>query len=164
MLRFLKMLQENIETKVHTETETMKTTSEIGLSPAASEYVLLLYLKIKDGLVATDEGTVHQFSIEFEDIIRSEGSEAASPRLLSSAKDMMEIKNIEAQRKQFAILSQEMYALLKVHKPEGMTLYKQFCPMAFDKKGAYWISDIPTILNPYFGAKMLHSGKIQEEF
>jgi hypothetical protein len=41
-------------------------------------------------------------------------------------------------------------------------IYKQFCPMAFDNKGAYWLSSNEEIMNPYFGDKMLHCGKVEE--
>jgi len=37
-----------------------------------------------------------------------------------------------------------------------------FCPMAFDNKGAYWLQKNKTIINPYFGPKMLHCGEIRE--
>jgi len=35
--------------------------------------------------------------------------------------------------------------------------------MAFDKKGAYWISENREIQNPYFGDKMPKCGEIKEE-
>jgi len=37
--------------------------------------------------------------------------------------------------------------------------YYQYCPMAFDNKGAYWISNETEIRNPYFGEKMLKCGE-----
>ena len=43
-------------------------------------------------------------------------------------------------------------------------LFFDFCPMAFDKKGAYWLTDSKEIMNPYFGKKMLKCGEIKEIF
>jgi len=46
----------------------------------------------------------------------------------------------------------------------GVKLYRQYCPMAFQNKGAYWLSSEKKIMNPYFGDKMLHCGVVKEEF
>jgi hypothetical protein len=35
--------------------------------------------------------------------------------------------------------------------------------MAFNNKGAYWISSSKDILNPYFGDKMLKCGRVDSE-
>ncbi len=37
-------------------------------------------------------------------------------------------------------------------------VYEQFCPMADDNNGAYWLSLTEPISNPYFGSKMLKCG------
>jgi Cu(I)/Ag(I) efflux system membrane fusion protein len=34
--------------------------------------------------------------------------------------------------------------------------------MAFDNKGAYWLSDQAKIRNPYFGDKMLECGEVKD--
>ena len=41
-------------------------------------------------------------------------------------------------------------------------LFVQYCPMAFDDKGADWISDIQDIQNPYFGDKMMRCGFVTD--
>jgi membrane fusion protein, copper/silver efflux system len=74
--------------------------------------------------------------------------------LISKAKD------IEEQRKHFENLSD---ALIESAELFGLTIdmvYVQFCPMAFDDKGAYWLSESDKILNPYFGDMMLTCGEI----
>ena len=42
--------------------------------------------------------------------------------------------------------------------------YLAFCPMAFDRKGAYWLQTRKKISNPYFGSKMPGCGEIKETF
>lgn len=69
---------------------------------------------------------------------------------------------INHQREHFDVLSQDMYDLVMMVKP-GITLYKQFCPMYNDNKGAFWLSEEKEIKNPYFGKKMLHCGDVKEE-
>ncbi|MBL7768583.1 MAG: DUF3347 domain-containing protein [Flavipsychrobacter sp.] len=69
---------------------------------------------------------------------------------------------IEEQRKQYEKLGESLYPLVKAFGSEK-PLYKAYCPMAFDNKGASWISTSKDINNPYFGEKMLTCGEIQEE-
>ena len=42
-------------------------------------------------------------------------------------------------------------------------LYYQYCPMAFNNKGAYWLSNEEAIRNPYFGDKMLKCGLVERD-
>ena len=44
----------------------------------------------------------------------------------------------------------------------GGTIYKKFCPMAFNNDGAYWYADVEEIKNPYFGDKMLKCGSVKK--
>ena len=69
--------------------------------------------------------------------------------------------NIEAQRKAFSLLSVEMEEIIRGSMSSG-EVYKQFCPMAFNNQGAYWLSKNKEINNPYFGQKMLKCGSTKE--
>jgi len=69
---------------------------------------------------------------------------------------------IEHQREHFDMLSKDLYDLVKAFG-SGQVLYKDFCPMYNDKKGAMWLSETKTIRNPYYGKKMLTCGSVQEE-
>jgi len=42
------------------------------------------------------------------------------------------------------------------------TVYQQFCPMADDNKGGFWLSKEAQILNPYFGDAMLKCGEVKQ--
>lgn len=68
----------------------------------------------------------------------------------------------ERQRVAFAQVSTAMYSLLKAASLKNSGAYKQFCPMAFNDKGAYWLSEEEEIKNPYFGKKMLECGEVQD--
>ena len=67
---------------------------------------------------------------------------------------------IEEQRTSFSELSNQTYSAVKTFGLMGKTVYYQFCPMANNKKGAYWLSESEEIRNPYFGNKMLTCGNI----
>ena len=69
---------------------------------------------------------------------------------------------IEHQREHFIMLSKDMADLIKTFGNGGQTLYKDFCPMANDGKGATWISEIKEIRNPYLGSKMPNCGSVKE--
>ncbi len=69
---------------------------------------------------------------------------------------------IEHQREHFDMLSTDMYDMVKTFGA-GQALYKDFCPMYNDKKGAIWLSEIKEIKNPYFGKKMPTCGSVKEE-
>jgi Cu(I)/Ag(I) efflux system membrane fusion protein len=69
---------------------------------------------------------------------------------------------IEDQRMAFSEFSSQLYKTVKTFGLMGKTAYYQFCPMAFDNKGAYWLSEIKDIRNPYFGDKMMTCGDTKE--
>ncbi|TAK35388.1 MAG: DUF3347 domain-containing protein [Saprospiraceae bacterium] len=70
---------------------------------------------------------------------------------------------IEHQREHFALLSKDIYDLVKAFGSAGQPLYQDFCPMYDDGKGAIWLSETKDIKNPYYGKKMLTCGKMKEE-
>ena len=70
--------------------------------------------------------------------------------------------NIAHQREHFDLLSKDVYDLVKA-LGAGQTLYKDFCPMYNDNKGAIWLSESKEIKNPYFGKAMSTCGTVKEE-
>jgi hypothetical protein len=70
--------------------------------------------------------------------------------------------NIAHQREHFALLSQDMIDLINV-TGSAKTLYKDFCPMYNNKKGASWLSETKEIRNPYYGKEMISCGELKEE-
>ncbi len=77
------------------------------------------------------------------------------------AKSMAGSNDLESQRKSFSELGLAMEPLLKDNLKSGK-IYKDFCPMALGGKGAYWLSSIEEIRNPYYGSKMLSCGKVEK--
>lgn len=70
--------------------------------------------------------------------------------------------NIKHQREHFEILSQDIYDLVKTFGG-GQVLYRDFCPMYNNGKGAYWLSETKEIKNPYYGKEMPTCGSVKEE-
>ena len=70
--------------------------------------------------------------------------------------------NIAHQREHFDLLSQDMIDLVKA-AGTTQTLYRDFCPMYNNKKGAPWLSETKEIKNPYYGKEMPKCGEVKEE-
>ena len=70
--------------------------------------------------------------------------------------------NISHQREHFDMMSQDMIDLVK-STGSTQTLYKDFCPMYNNNKGASWLSETKEIKNPYLGKKMPTCGEVKEE-
>lgn len=83
-------------------------------------------------------------------------SVAATAATITTAGD------IEAQRAAYSKLSNDFIALVKKSGLSGGELYVDYCPMALNDKGAYWLSGNKEIRNPYFGEKMMNCGEIKE--
>ena len=81
----------------------------------------------------------------------------------SSLKEIQGSTDIEAQRKAFSNLSDNLYKGAKAFGLGGKEIFYAYCPMAFNNEGAYWLSDQQQIRNPYFGDKMLTCGEVKEK-
>lgn len=82
--------------------------------------------------------------------------------IASAAAKITAAKNIEEQRAAYETLSNEMISRVKTAGVDNGEVYIQYCPMAFNDKGASWLSSNKEIRNPYFGNKMLTCGEITE--
>lgn len=112
------------------------------------------YSHIRTALINGDEAEV---KLGAEMLMQTTEDEA----LQTAVKTIAEATEISAQREAFAALSLQIEELLKQKLSSG-TLYKQFCPMAFNNLGAFWFSEVEEIRNPYFGNKMLKCGSVVE--
>jgi hypothetical protein len=55
-----------------------------------------------------------------------------------------------------------MTTLIKSSKLSAGALYLEYCPMANNNEGAFWLSNEKQIKNPYFGDMMLTCGSVKE--
>ncbi len=112
---------------------------------------LISYVAAQEALAADDYARAHQALQQM--------AQHADPALKSLAKSAAEAGDIAAVRAAFKPLSAGM---LKGEVPEGYV--RAYCPMADQNKGADWIQkDGPSIMNPYFGASMLHCGVFKDD-
>ena len=86
-----------------------------------------------------------------------------APRILAAADGLASAADIDGAREAFYDLSQAAIAL---HDAFGHTgdgdFYLTYCPMAFGNTGAYWLQTEDIVWNSFYGAAMLHCGKIEK--
>ena len=132
------------------------------------------YIALKDAFVSSDASKV-----KAETASTKQSLAKADMKLLSGAahndwmnylgsmkaslKEIETSTDIEAQRKAFSSLSENLYKSIKAYGLGGTTAYYEFCPMAFNDQGAFWLSKEEKIRNPYFGDKMLTCGEVKEK-
>ena len=86
-------------------------------------------------------------------------------KLISDTEHAQHWKSIDDIRSSFNGVSQSMLVLEQSfgHESEE-SYYEIFCPMAFNKTGASWLSKEKDVNNPYFGASTLKCGEVKREF
>lgn len=131
------------------------------------------YLSIKNGLVNDKPDNAANAGKELlasTAAVKTEAMTAEQSKVWTSlAADMREhaehistnADKIEHQREHFEMLTEDVTELVKTFGG-GQKLYVDHCPMAFDGKGANWLSEMEDIKNPYYGDEMLKCGEVKE--
>ena len=78
-----------------------------------------------------------------------------------SANSIAGTTQIKEQRNNFKGLSAQLTLAVQLFGID-QKVFKQFCPMADNNKGAYWLSLENEIRNPYFGAAMHKCGSVEK--
>lgn len=117
------------------------------------------YIHLKDALVASKSDEAKKGANELQTALKDVNGSAAAIEAVSKLANASALKE---QRKLFSTLSNEMAALVKGGKLSMGMLYLEYCPMANENTGAYWLSNEKEIKNPYFGDKMLKCGSVKE--
>jgi hypothetical protein len=137
--------------------------------------VLDAYLDLKEALVKGDAEKAKKDAGDVKQKLAEVKMDKMAPDQVKawndSAKKMtIQLDKIESaakideQRDAFSKLSDAMYGSVQKFGLASETVYHTFCPMAFDGKGAFWLSDNAEIRNPYYGEKsdMLGCGEVKD--
>jgi hypothetical protein len=139
------------------------------------------YIEMKNAFVDADtteiKAKTSRFIASTDSLNLSELHEKDSSLFMAAQQNISDIKanaapvikenDLTEMRRDFSMVSENLYPLLKTIGYEGQKLYWQNCPMAFgDDKPANWLSNTSEILNPYLGknhpeykSAMLHCGE-----
>ena len=118
-------------------------------SKQASEEVIKLISSFNKIDMKLLKGEAHTHWMSLEEGIKSSSS------AISKSSD------INAQRAHFKQLSSHLIKAIELFGVNER-VYVEFCPMADNDNGAYWLSKEEQILNPYFGNAMLKCGEVKQ--
>ena len=133
------------------------------------EQVFNAYIKLKDAFVGDNSSTASTSAktllnamkkVDMKQLTDHEAHNhwmTISKEVSGSASSISDISDIEEQRSHFKHLSAHLSKGVKLFGV-NQKVYEQFCPMADNNNGAYWLSLDEAIKNPYLGAKMLTCG------
>ena len=135
---------------------------------AKFETLLDRYFALKNALISDDLSQAKSFAKEiaketssnekwFDDSATQASWEKTNSKIHSSAKKLTNAKTIDDQRSEFQLLSKIIVQAIEQYGSKR-TIYKQFCPMANNGKGAFWASTKKQVENPYFGSQMRSCG------
>lgn len=135
--------------------------------------VLEKYIKLKNEFVQSNVKSVKEAAANVRAALLNVDSKTLTEKALdewnNASKELLAgMENIEAsndlakQRMAFSGFNNRFYKVVKSFGLTGKTVYYQFCPMANNDKGAYWLSTTEPIENPYFGDEMLTCGENKE--
>lgn len=134
--------------------------------------VVEAYLELKEGLVEGDVEETQKYSsallVALEKLDGSKLKGAAKvfwdekrSFLFQHTKLCKEADTMEGKRENFIFLSQPLIKIVEAFGA-NQTLYVDFCPMAQDGKGAYWLSESEEIRNPFMPEKMRTCGEVRD--
>lgn len=135
------------------------------------------YFELKDQFIAENDTLIAQKSValisdvaeaavEFKDLA-NDSAVASTARsyavsISSELKSIVSEPDREERRKSFQTVSEQIYDLIRTVKYDRTIVYHQYCPMAFNDAGAFWLSNSADIRNPYLPKKMLTCGEVKD--
>jgi Cu(I)/Ag(I) efflux system membrane fusion protein len=133
------------------------------------------YFKVKNGLVTDNIAATKSAIIDMKeslDKVEMSGLKdtahdswmALSQQLKEALQMMQKADQLSGLRQHFSMLSENIIEVTEIFGLEKAKVYKDFCPMAFDNKGAVWLAESEEIRNPYFGETMLSCGEVKETY
>ncbi|KEO72464.1 efflux RND transporter periplasmic adaptor subunit [Anditalea andensis] len=133
------------------------------------------YLALKDQLVETDPADARKKASNMRESLSRVDMSLLDPNahntwmelftpIERSISSMEKSTDVQIQRNAFEVLSNHMIEAVEYFGTEKDRVFKQFCPMAFDNKGAFWLSGEREIRNPYYGDMMLTCGEVRNVY
>lgn len=139
---------------VYTPEQTSATFKNPAITAAYTNYIA-----VKSGLVNSDASKTQTAAKALVEAVKTLENQKI---FVDTATELAKTSDLNAQRKAFEVLTAEMKKMVEAGLASGK-LYYQFCPMAFEGKGGFWISNAKEIRNPYYGDAMLNCGEVRAE-
>lgn len=144
---------------IATDSVTVSVPVAIELKDANSDLAYNQYLHLKDVLVLSDSTQAQTAAKDLAGtLVKIKGSENST----KIASDMASVSSLSKQRIIFTTLSSELIAMFKKAEITSGSIFVQYCPMANEGQGGYWLASETAIRNPYYGDEMLNCGEVKE--
>lgn len=139
--------------------------------------VLNSYFELKEALVASDTVKANAAAaslqlnadnLKYDELkgdtsgMIRETAQTFSSTISGSANAITGEKTLDDKRREFNMISDALWNLTRTVRFDGEKLYYQYCPMAFDNTGGYWLSRNIEVRNPYLGEKMVSCGEVTD--
>ena len=137
------------------------------IAEVASHYFHVKHALVNNDAAEAKNGATMMLQVisQFDNSLLSADEKAAYTEHISAIKEhadaIIKSADVDAQRMHFAELSMHEYELIKAFGA-GKKIYYDHCPMAFNSKGANWLSESAAIQNPYMGTKMPECGSVEQ--
>jgi hypothetical protein len=162
-----KLLSDKPVKPVEKKEEALKIGKNSGQFNTAFSELLTEYYALKDALVDWDTVKADQaaYALAAKADSLPLNTLKADSTIISTAKSYVvsvgsESKaftgesGIEARRRAFNMLTDELYTLANTVRYDGQVIYHIKCPMAFkETEEGFWLSNTPKVVNPYLGNK-----------
>lgn len=133
------------------------------------------YFQLKDNFIAEKDSAITAYSkvimadadslkvteLKADSSIISK-AKSYSESISAELKGLLGEKTIDAKRKSFQMVSDQLFDLARTVQYDNQKVYQQNCPMAFGETGANWLSKSSDIQNPYLPKKMLSCGEVKD--
>jgi Cu(I)/Ag(I) efflux system membrane fusion protein len=145
----------------------------IVIDPLDEEFVAQLkvsaqsYFELKDALVDSDQEAAVKIASKMAENLRKidtdtrADQEEALQNMREHLTALEAASSIDQQRVHFQRISEALISMARPLGSADQPIYLQYCPMANQNKGAYWLSLESDIKNPYYGEAMLRCGEVR---
>ncbi|SMO68957.1 DUF3347 domain-containing protein [Solitalea koreensis] len=154
----IKEQTENHDMATHEHVEEEKGAANPTFNNDKLNMVYQHYIHLKNALVASEVNEAKNASASLKTAITELNDKDAT----AVAEKLANSSTIEEQRAVLNDLSKNVERLIKSSGVKSGEVYLEFCPMANNNDGGYWLSNEKEIKNPYFGDKMMKCGSVEE--
>lgn len=161
------------ETMVMVDKSTINKEFKKQLGTVVTSYILLKNALVEDNVnTAKKEAQQVKNIVEKVDmsLLKGEAHITWMKFLKPLKENLIEVQNtqdIKRQRQAFLILSRQLTEAIKtfgIQTDNNQPLYVEFCPMADNNNGGFWLSYDKEIKNPFFGKAMLTCGEVRATY
>jgi hypothetical protein len=134
------------------------TTDTIQLKDNQQDVILKQYFSLKDALVASNAPNAQKEATTLCTSLKASPVFAKSVIICDS---IAKTSDLAKQRTTFTNLSNQLIAQFSKTQVLKGSFYLQFCPMANEGNGGYWLAAEQEVRNPYYGDEMLACGEVK---